>query len=392
MRELPENVVRSLPLTSGALSRLCDSMHSHSNAWRLLNILLVSGMLALPAYAQDGAARIQAEVARLQASLKEKPISPKLGDVGKMTAESLQAASAEVNRGRLYVGLEKLAEARDLIQGARALADNPDVVKGGLPAFEQAWGAASLKLTALDRQAGERNWSHAPAALQALAEAAQGKSLPLLEGGRGFATATHPQDGLFYVGQAQGEADFAEFCASLELPRKSASFPLRSWLPELQALQNKTNAAFQPPKSIELHSRFIGLNAALKLAQELDARKFYAGALYEYLEAVRRYGMLDAALLDAARQSALKVALADAEKKLAASQRDDSIAQLFLERAASYISHADGSAPTADEWRGAQVIVDQVLPAYVASARPASPLQKPSGKLVTITLVRWPYT
>jgi hypothetical protein len=266
------------------------------------------------------------------------------------------------------------------------------VVKGGLPAFESQWGQASLKLAAVDQEAQAREWTHSTVAIRALAEAAQGRSVPLLEGARGFATATVPTDGLFYLGEAQGEADFARFCANLTVEGKAASFPLRSFLPELYQLQEKTNAAFQPPRSIELHSRFIALNSTLKLARELDARKFYAGALYQYLEAVRHYGMLDAPPLDASGQAAVKEALAAAQKKFAASSRDDSIAQIFLERAGSQVAHADGSAPSADEWRSARVILDQVVPAYAAAEKPAFPLQAPSGKTVDITLVRWPYT
>jgi hypothetical protein len=224
------------------------------------------------------------------------------------------------------------------------------------------------------------------------AEAAKGNAIPLLEGGRGFATATGPKDGLFYVGQAEGEADFATFCTSLNATGKASAFPLRSMLPELHSLQEKTNAAFQPPKSIDLHSRFIALNSQIKLAEELDASRFYAGALYAYLEAVRHYGMLDAPTLDLAAQSQLKQDLAATSKKLTAASVDESITQLFLERAASYTTHPDGSTPTADEWRGARVIVDQVLPAYYAAQKPATLLARAPGKTVDITLVRWPYT
>lgn len=265
-------------------------------------------------------------------------------------------------------------------------------MKSSLPAFESEWRKVSLDLTALGREAGEKNWNNAPVAIRALSEAAQGKTQPLLEGGRGFATSTQPKDGLFYLGEAKGEAEFANFCASLNLPPKTTAFPLRSLLAELRNLQEKTNAAFQPPRSIELHPRFIALNSTLKLAQELDAARFYAGSLYQYLEAVRHYGMLDAVQLDAAKQSALKDAVVVQRKKFDASQRDDSIAQLFLERAESQISHADGSAPSADDWQSAQVIVDRVLPAYFAAMKPASPLRQASNKTIDITLVRWPYT
>ena len=349
--------------------------------------------LVLPASGQDAASQIKAETERLQQALTAKPISlPDFPNANSVIGDSLKAAANAANAGRLYLSLEELGRAFDFLQGARTVADKAGAVKGSLPAFESEWGKVSLDLTALDREARQRNWENARAAIRALSETAQGKAIPLLEGGRGFATSTQPKDGLFYVGQAMGEAQFAKFCASLNLPRKTTAIPLRSLLPELESLQEKTNAAFQPPRSIELHPRFIALNSTLKLAQELDASRFYAGALYQYLEAVRHYGMLDAVPLDAARQSALKTAIAAARRQFDASPRDDSIAMLFLERAESQVAHADGSPPSADEWRSAQVIIDQVLPAYSAALKPASPLNQTPGKSIDITLVRWPYT
>lgn len=359
----------------------------------LLAIIVVLALVRTPAVAQDTTSQIKAEIARLQQSLKDQPVSDAdFAPVASGAGDALQGAADAVNAGRLYLGLERLGMGIDLLRGARAGADKSDVEKGGLPVFEAKWGKANLVLTELDQQAQKQPWHGTPAAIRALAEAAQGRSLPLLEGGRGFATATGPKDGLLYVGQAEGEAEFAKFCASLQVANKGAPLALRSMLPELVALQRKTNAAFQPPRSIDLHSRFIMLNSALKLAEELDARKFYAGALYQYLEALRNYGMLDAPPLEAAQQSAVKDAIAAEQKKLAALPRDVSIAQLFLERGASYVAHADGSAPSADEWRSARIILDQVLPAYFAAEKPAAALPSPSGKTVTITLVRWPYT
>ena len=306
--------------------------------------------------------------------------------------EAVNAASEALDSGNLYLALERLLQAEDLFQGARAVVDKTDSVKSSFPAFEAEWEKASQNLKALNGEARKKDWRSAPLVVRALSETAEGASIPLLEGGRGFASSTKPTDGLFYIGQAQGEAVFAKFTSSLLLTGNSSSFPLRSYLPELQKLQEKTNAAFKPPASIDLHSRFIALNSALKLAEELDSQKFYAGALYQYLEATRHFAMLEALPLDAAQQSVVKADLATARKKFAASQQDDSLAQLFLERAESQIAHADGSAPTADEWRSARVILDQVLPAYFAAKKPASPLQQASGKTVDITLVRWPYT
>ena len=360
-----------------------------------LFLLVLMGTVSTAFAGQSPAvSEIKAEIARLQQSRKEKPISNKdFADLFSSVGDQLRMASAALDSGQLYLSLEKLGQAEDLLQGARRATDLGPVEQGGLAVFESEWGKVSLRLTALDKEAHAKNWGRAPLAIRALAEAAQGKATPLLDGGRGFATASGPKDGLFYVGQAEGEAEFAKFCASLNVDGKGTASSPRSLLPELQRLQEKTNAAFQPPKSIELHSRFIALNSAIKLAEELDASRFYAGALYSYLEAVRHYGMLDERPLDADQQAHLLRQLPIEHKKLADSSSDDSIAQLFVERAQSYSARDDHSAPpTADEWRGAQVIIDHVLPAYYAALRPAAPIARASGKTVDITLVRWPYT
>ena len=352
-------------------------------------LLLVAA--ALSVLAQDAGVQIRAEIERLQRSLKEQPLSN--AEMNSSITGDLKSASDALGAGRLYLALETLSRAEGVLAGFRFMTERTaEIEKGGMPAFQALWEKENLALKAFDRDWQTTNWSHARAAIRALSESARTRTLPLLEGGLGFATATGPKDGLFYLGQAEGEAGFARLCASLTLPRKGAPLPLRAMLPELQRLQVKTNAAFQPPRSIALHSRFIALNSTIKLAQELDAAKLYAGALYEYLEASRHFGMLEAAPLDSAGQAAVKQDLAAARQKLEAGPDDGSIPQVFLERAEVQIAHPDGSAPSADEWRSARVIIDQVLPAYAAARKPASPLLETSQKTIDITLVRWPYT
>jgi hypothetical protein len=363
-----------------------------SPKWLLVFALIVA--LVVPLAAKDSAnSQITIEIARLQQSLKGHPVADKdAAQIAAMADGAAKSAATALEAGQMYLALEKLGQAEEFLQAARRMDDKAEVEKGGLNAFQAQWNKASLRLAAFDKDAHAQNWGSAPLAVRALAEAAAGKAIPLLEGGMGFATATAPKDGLLYVGQADGLADYARFCASLSATEKGKAVELRSYLPELQSLQAKTNSAFQPPQSIDLHSRFIALNSQLKLAQELDASKFYAGALYAYLEAMRHYGMLRMPPLDAAQQAAVKQDIAAKSKELAASPPDESLPQLFLERAESYTVHPDGTAPTADEWRSAQIVLEQVLPAYYAALKPAAPAQQTAGKTVEITLVRWPYT
>ena len=363
-----------------------------SNFFVLLLAALFS-LRSLPAAAQGANDRIAREISRLQQSLQAEPITdPDLAPVASSASQNLSEAEAALKAGRRYLSLEKLLFAEDLANGARFSHVKSEAVKSGYPAFEAEWKTASQRVASLNRESLARDSSRSPAVLHALTETAIARSVPLLDGGRGFASSSKPADGLIYVGQAQGEAAFASFASSLALERSGTPFPLRSFLPEFLGLQRQTNAAFKPPRSVQLHQRFIALNSALKFAQELDAQRSYAGALYQYLEAKRHFGMLDAPAVETAKQGALPAQILAAQQKLHSSGIDSSIAELFLERAASQIKHADGSSPSADEWRSAQVILEQVVPAYLAAQKPAATLPPSNGKTVQLTLVRWPYT
>src|SRR5262249_3429735 len=149
---------------------------------------------SLPAVAQGSAkTQIKAEIDRLEHSIQAQPITNKdFAPVAQGAEDELKGATAALDGGQLYLALERLGRAQDLLQGARAGANNAEVVKGGLPAFQSEWNKVSLRLTALDKDARSREWKHTPLAVEALAKAAQSKAIPLLKGGQGFATATGP--------------------------------------------------------------------------------------------------------------------------------------------------------------------------------------------------------
>lgn len=341
----------------------------------------------------DADARVRAEIARLGRSLEEKPlVGADLEGLSSACQAALRASADALDAGRLYSSLESLGRAADLIHGTQFAVEKEASLANDLAAFDREWSEASRVYAALGAGRGNRAWRHSRAAVRALAESAEGKVAPLLEGARGFAVAKGPKEGLFYMGQAGGAAELAAFSASLTFRDKVKPYPLRSMLPELQRLQEKATAAFQPPRSIDLHSRFIALNSSLKAGLELDAAQSYAGSAYHYLEAVRHHAMLDAAPLDGPGQARVREDLAAAHTRIDASQRDESLAELFLERAASQVSHPDGSDPSADEWRSARVILDQVLPAYFAADVPVARSRASSRNALRMTLLRWPYT
>ena len=165
---------------------------------RLLPLLVI---LAMPAaftpksIAQTTAAsQIRKEITRLEKDLKGLSLSDKdFSNVVSMTTDALKGASAALDAGQIYLALEKLDQANNLLRGTARIANRGEAEKEGLPAFEAQYKKLSLHLTALDKETHARDWSHAPLAVRALAEAAQGRAIPLLEGGLGFATAKGPR-------------------------------------------------------------------------------------------------------------------------------------------------------------------------------------------------------
>ena len=349
---------------------------------------------------QNASARIKSQINQLRQEVDSKPVSrPEWKEAKPDISESLQRADDDVRAGRLYVSLEELAIAWDSLRGTEGVTQKTqeELLKEGLASFQADLRKMRIEFTALEKQATQKNWDAAPVALRALAEKAMNQMLTFREGAQGFANLTDVEKGaiadnyasvLYYDGEGAGQAEFNVFCSTLDLSRNVGAFPLRSVLPELQQLQARVIAAYVPPNSVEHHVDFIRLNATLKVASELDAAKHYAGALYQYLDATQQFASMHAAVPAAAHQSQLRKSLQKMSTHLAASKQDNSIAQLFVERAEAWLTRS----PNAARWTDIESIVEQVLPAYFAVLQASSPSEPRAPAGVTVTLVRWPYT
>jgi hypothetical protein len=338
---------------------------------------------ALPLLAQD--TQVLAEFDRIERELKQYPVSsPDFPNFSENTMRIMKDARDAVAAHRPFLALVQLSQLFDFTAGVRTAVDKAAIVHPGISAFDEEWSKVSRELDSANRELDRVDWQRSPAAVRALVELSRGRISPLMSGARGFATSTKPEDGLFYMGEAQGQLAFAKFCSTLKMeagkkPRE------RSWLPELTALQEKANAAFVPPKSIDQHPRFIALNSTIKTARELDAIKSYTGALYQYLEATRIYAILEAPAPD---EASLRPSLTKLRAGLKSSKEDTSLEQLFIERAEALLAIAK----TPDQWQGVNAIANYVIPAYAASRKPAQIAKGASKKTVQLTLVRWPYT
>src|SRR5262249_31493772 len=140
---------------------------------------------------------------------------------------------------------------------------------------------------------------------------------------------------------------------------------------------------------IDQHSRFIRLNATVKLSTELEAEGARSGALSRYLEGRLLLNGIEPSV-KAEAPDALRTALSEARGSLRASSRDESIGLFFVEKAEALLTGGAGSA--AESEVAAAEIVHDVLPAYRAALDGAASIPAAGGPAVTVTLVRWPYT
>jgi len=362
------------------------------HAQKLAFVFLLSSLLFAnnPREQSSVTTKVTAELRRIQGLAAEQKSDGEWKDLAPLVNKVLTRADEGLRTGRLYAAIEDLGRGRLYLEAY--IASQVSGEAANLPAFEAVWKKADLELSAQDKSARQRSWAARPVVQQALAESAQGQSLTLVEASRAYATVTEPKAGYYYVGEARANTEVASFIYGLPLQSSGKRFQLRSWLSELQALQKKVNAEFVPPKSIERHTDFIRVNSTIKLAGELDASKLYAGALYQYLTAVQLFGAMNAETLSEAAQAELKRNLADWSQRIRNSKRDDSLAQMFVERAELWIGHADGSEVNPEQWKAAWSVANAVLPAYERALSAVPKVETESKKPVTVTLVRWPYT
>ncbi len=348
-------------------------------------------LLVASGSAQSSNAQVKSKIDQLrQFAAAQSPDDENWKDLKPGADRYLMLADEALRSGRLYFAIEEVGKANEYEAAYQFMKQGPATLT--MSSFESQWKKSSVTLAALDREAKQRKWTGVPIAVRALAESAQGQGPNLVEASRAYATVTNAEAGYFYLGQANADEEFARFVHSLGVKSKNTSFAPRSILPEIQKLQDKINAAFVPPKSIEKHKDFIRLNSTLKLAGELDAAQLYAGALYQYLQSVIQFELLEAKDVDTEHRSALRDQIAAARKKVEGSRTDDSLAQMFVERAETLIANKDGKDATQEEWKNAAVVINAALPAYYEAQSSHSNLPAQQKDAVTVTLVRWPYT
>jgi len=346
---------------------------------------LGSGIAPEAAARQGGASEgdpLAAEIDRwLRRLATENTSDPLWSDVKGGTAPVLERAQQALTEGRRSLALVRLAAARGDLAAASWLLERPEAVRKDQAAFEAEWSRLGAELQdALRPIPPEALADVRPALARALGEAALHQVRVFYEASLEYGRNTSPDSGLFYLGEAQAQRDFAARAGTFlgTAGPASSPLPLRPLGPELDALEGDLLAAYRPPASIDKHRDFIAASATLKTARELDAAGLRHGALLRYLQAAQRVAPLRTSPPFSPSAEVLAETRRKSLERLSAVP-DPSLGRVFLEMA-----EADEAA--------APVLLADVLPRYWAALEPPRPREpKPEAK-TTVTLVRWPYT
>jgi hypothetical protein len=352
----------------------------------LLGLLLAAS--AAGGRAGEATDPLAAEIERWSEFLQQNSSKDQLWTQIKDGAQPVLARAEEAQRdGRRLLALLRLAFARADLAAAAYVLERPTAERKEAAGFEAEWARMGSELReAMGAPSPGALEGVRPAAVRAMGEAALPQVRILYEASLEYGRNTMPEYGLYYLGSAKAQREFAAFCRRLSGSGSAPEPPLRALRAELDRLEAEFLAAYRPPASVERHREFIGASSALKEARELDAAGLRHGALLRYLQAAQRFAPLRAApALDA---PALRRELGAFEARLASGGLDHSIGRLFLEIAQAELAGADA----AQGATAASAIAGDVLPRYFAALEPASPETPRPEPRVTVTLVRWPYT
>ena len=357
-----------------ARSRRRGSVALHVTALALL-------AAAAPAVAAEAPDPLAAEIARLSAFVEGNPATGEIWtEVKAASGPVLDRAGEALRDGRRLLALQRLAAVRTDLLAAEYLLQRSEDERKKVASFEAEWTRMGGVLRdALGPVSASALDGAKPAAVRAEGEAALLQVRTFYDSSIEYGRATMPEAGLFYLGSAHAQRDFAAFCRGLPGGAPGRPPALRSIAPEIDALNGALLAAYRPPASIDKHPEFITASALLKEARELDAAGLRYGAMLRYLEAAMRSGPLRAAGL-AGGDEAVAKRLDEEGERLLEPGVDHSLGRMFLEAAQAN----PGSLATA--------IASDVIPRYFTALAPAKPAPAPPPARVTVTLVRWPYT
>jgi hypothetical protein len=330
-----------------------------------LLILLIS----VSCFAQDAAKQLSEATLQLEQRLATLKVSD---DLKKQCTNDIADARANLKRGNLFLSLYTIRTCQLELSSLAYASSKTDISKKGAEAFEEEWRQLGSALTEKERTISDRT-TKLPAVVVAIADISQSQVRPYYQSGRLFALNSNMEEGIYYLGRAPANLNFAIFCRALNLSRpKKSTTEFRSLQSELTKLET---AALRTYKSADVSSQqgqYNRLNSNLKIATELNRAAMFEGALLKYLESTLYFGLIITTAENEDVQH-LRARTKELGKLLQSEKLDHSIGLLFWQMAEMTLNPQGTTEPTPAQIKRAVVILNNVIPAYFDYLKEARP-------------------
>jgi hypothetical protein len=316
--------------------------------------------------------------------------SLKLPDAESVTyARAFSRVERARQSGHIFLSLFLLHPSAATLPAIEYQKAKADVEKGGLEALEREWRRLGGALAEKERRLTAAPARRLPLAVQAMLERALTQVQPHYQSGRLYGQQTTIDAGLFYMGRAKAQLEFALFCRGLDAVAPGAAPSLRSLAPELEELEREVTQAYRRLGAADKDNTFIRINASLKVAQDLERERRFSGALLQYLEVFRALEAANPMPAENLAPDALKLLGESFRAQLSGGKTDHSVGWLYWQMAQAALESGD-----VNELKQAAVILHHVAPQYFKymSRLKEVPAPKAIAREVTVTLARWPYT
>lgn len=308
------------------------------------------------------------EVARLRKQLGDIP-KTKLSDESRTSlTQMFDEAEKSFRTGDMFLGLFRYEQAAISLSESAFVIAKEDITT--IEALEAEWKEWGPELQRREQRYTEGHPAFMPLVVRAMADSLVQQAWPLYHSSLNYGRRTQVQAGLYYLGQSIAHMDLALFYQRLPFVGKPGSRGPRSLHAELDKLEGRVLDAYKPPASQEQHRLFIRANSGLKLAQELNGKNAYAGALLQYLFA--DYA-LDQVQLAEGNAENLRERLAAFAARCQKPDRDRSIGLFLVQLAESELAGIEMEQERPTRLKRVTSIVERVLPEYFQILEEKSP-------------------
>lgn len=296
------------------------------------------------------------EIAKLQQMRKE--LNPQNDNSG--FDVQIKDLENDLAANRLFCSLYKL---QNLWLGVESFSYNEKkslIVQDKLPLLEIEWKKIGEDLAVKDKKFSPVTINKLPAIARAIIQASRHRSRPLYQSSILYGKNTNPNQGLYYIGNAQANIDLALFNQNLRFQTKKTYLKFVSLDKELNQLEREIIESYRT-STPEEQTRYNAINAALKLAQELNEKEWFEGAMLKYLDVVSAFALLKNPSANSSEIPALKARLNEKLTELTKSNFDQSLGITYLEIAQGLLGN---EAINETDLKRVKVILDEILPKY----------------------------